>query len=128
MNSRLLVIIGPTATGKTDLALKLADKFDGELIAADSRQVYRGLDIGTGKLPGGEWKMDDGRWKKGKGFWEVDGVKIWMYDVAGLKTRYTVADFVKEAENVIEDILRRGKLPIIVGGTGFYVKALVEGL
>src|SRR3989338_6389170 len=99
--NKLLVILGPTATGKTDLALSLAKKLDGELVACDSRQVYVGLDIGTGKLPSGRWKMEDGRWKKGRGYWEMDGVRIWMYDVADPKKQYTVYDYVKDANKVI---------------------------
>ncbi|MDP3758533.1 MAG: isopentenyl transferase family protein, partial [Candidatus Daviesbacteria bacterium] len=73
---KILVILGLTSTGKTDLALDLAKKFSGELVSCDSRQVYKGLDIGTGKLPGKKAKV-----KKGKGFWKMDGVKVWMYDV-----------------------------------------------
>lgn len=125
---KLLVILGPTATGKTDLAINLARKFNGELISADSRQVYIGLDIGTGKLPSGRWKIEDGGWKKGRGFWETDGIKIWMYDVVNPKVQYTVADYVKDANKVIEGINERGKRPIIVGGTGLYLRALIEGL
>ncbi len=125
---KLLVILGPTATGKTDLAIKLAKKFNGEIVSCDSRQVYKGLDIGTGKLSSGRWKMEDGRWKKRKGFWEIDGIKIWIYDVADPRKQYTVADYVKEAERVIREIKEMGKLPIIVGGTGLYLKAILEGL
>lgn len=118
---KLLVILGSTSTGKTDLALYLAKKLNGELVSCDSRQVYIGLDLGTGKFPGG-------RWKKGKGFWEIDGVKIWMYDVISPNKQYTVYDYVKDARKAIEEILKRDKLPIIVGGTGLYLKALLEGL
>lgn len=125
---KILVILGPTATGKTDLALDLAQKFNGELISCDSRQVYVGLDIGTGKLPSGKWKIEDGRWKKEKGYWEMDGIKIWMYDVCDPKIQFTVKDYVDQASIILEDILKRGKLPIIVGGTGLYLKALLEGL
>lgn len=128
---KLLVILGPTATGKTDLALNLAKKFNGELMSCDSRQVYKGLDIGTGKLPGKE-VSSRGRWasgpKRGEGFWEMGGIKVWMYDVAGPKTHYTVYDYNKRARKVIEDIIKRDKLPIIVGGTGLYLRALLEGL
>ncbi len=126
--NKVLVILGPTSTGKTDLALLLAKKFNGELVACDSRQVYKGLDIGTGKMPSGKWKVEDGRWKKGKGWWEIDGTKIWMYDVVNTRKQYTVYDYVKDAGMVVEDIRKRGKLPIIVGGTGLYLKALLEGL
>jgi len=125
---KVLVILGPTSTGKTDLALDLAKKFNGELVSCDSRQVYVGLDVGTGKLPSGRWNMDDGRWKKGKGFWILDGVKIWMYDVVNPRKQYTVADYVKDVKKVIGKIRKKGKLPIIVGGTGFYLRALLEGL
>lgn len=132
MTSKLLVILGPTSTGKTDLALFLAKKFNGELIACDSRQVYIGLDIGTGKLPSSNFNPPDGgqnsKLKKGNKFWELNGIKIWMYDMVDPKEQYSVADYVKEASRIIEEIRERGKLPIIVGGTGFYLKALLEGL
>ena len=127
---KLLVILGPTATGKTDLALQLARKFQGELVACDSRQVYKGLDIGTGKMPGKvlSIKYKVLRVKKEKGSWEIDGVKIWMYDVVSPRVQYTVADYVKDADRMIREIRERGKLPIIVGGTGLYLKALLEGI
>lgn len=120
---KLFCILGPTATGKTDLGLFLAKKFNGELIASDSRQVYIGLDIGTGKLPATPAEI-----KKGKGYWEIEDVKIWMYDIVDLNTQYTVALYVRDVEKIIEDIINRGKIPIIVGGTGLYIKALLEGL
>lgn len=115
--------MGPTATGKTDLALSLAKKFNGELIACDSRQVYRNLDIGTGKYPG-EYKEVI----KGNGYWEIDQVKVWMYDVADLSNRYAVYDYEKNAALVVDEIRKRDKLPIVVGGTGLYLKAVLEGL
>lgn len=125
----LLVILGPTATGKTNLALDLAKKFNGELVACDSRQVYQNLDIGTGKYPGtGKLPKQKLEVVKGQGWWEVAGVKIWMYDVISLKKQYTVADYVKDAGKIIKDIQNRHKLPILVGGTGLYIKALLEGL
>lgn len=120
---QLLVIMGLTSSGKTDLALKLAKKFNGELVSCDSRQVYKGLNIGAGKLPG-----EDVNIKKGKGFWEMDGVTVWMYDVVDFKNQYTVYDYVKDVAKIIKQIFKRGKLPIIVGGTGLYLKALLEGL
>lgn len=124
MKKKVLVILGPTATGKTDLALYLATKFNGELVSCDSRQVYQSLDIGTGKLSG------SGKWEVGRGIkkWEVGGVKIWMYDVVSPKKQYTVADYVKDASKVIGEIRQRGELPIVVGGTGLYLKALLSGL
>lgn len=127
---KILSILGTTSTGKTDLALSLAKKFNGELVACDSRQVYVGLDIGTGKAPSGECKVQSVKLKvkKGKGYWEVNGIKVWMYDVVDPRKQYTVYDYVKDAKGVIEDIQKRGKLPIVVGGTGLYLKALIEGL
>lgn len=98
-----MVILGPTALGKTELALEVAGQFDGELIACDSRQVYRGLKLGVGK---GE-------------------ERVWMYDVVDPKKQYSVVEYVKDATKVVEDILGRGKLPIIVGGTGLYLRGLL---
>ncbi len=112
---KLLVILGPTATGKTDLAIKLAKQFNGEIVSCDSRQVYKGLDIGTGKYPNGD---------KSK----LENIHVWLFDVVSFRKQYTVADYVKAAEIAIEDIQNRGKLPIVVGGTGLYLKALLEGL
>ncbi len=108
---KLIVICGPTATGKSNLAVKIAKKVNGEIISADSRQVYRGLDIGSGKV------------KKN----EMQGVKHWMLDIANPKRQFSVAEFQKQAQQAIADILKRGKVPIIVGGTGLYVDALVYG-
>ncbi len=118
----LLVILGPTATGKTDLGIYLAKKFNGEIVSCDSRQVYKDLDIGTGKAP------STGKWKKGNRRWIVNGINIWMYDVVDPKKQYNVADYVKDAEKIISEIVKRHKLPIVVGGTGLYLKALLEGL
>lgn len=109
MVPQILVIVGPTSSGKTALSIMLAKKLNGEVISADSRQVYRGLDIGSGKVT-----------KK-----EMVGVKHHLLDVASLKKVYTASDYVRDASKAIKDILSRGKLPIICGGTGFYVDALV---
>ncbi len=139
---KVLVILGPTAIGKTDLGLNLAKKFNGEIISCDSRQVYRGLDIGTGKLPSqkspaspseatpkaGEAGRAKVKSQKYQNYWEINGIKIWMYDVVEPQTQYSVADYVKDAWKVIKDIEKRDKLPIVVGGTGLYLKALFEGL
>lgn len=122
---KAIIILGPTATGKTDLALKLAKKFNGELIACDSRQVYQGLDIGTGKLPGGQEKF---KIKKEKGYWLVSDIKIWLYDVVGLGVQYSATNYLSDFKKAFKKISAEGKLPIIVGGTGFYLKVLEEGL
>ena len=108
---KLLAIIGPTATGKTALALSLAKKFDGELISADSRQVYRGLDIGTGK----DTPKDPEQ-------------KIWSIDIVGPKEEFSVAEYLNYAHKKIEEISSRGLLPILVGGTWLYIKAVLEGI
>lgn len=123
MKEKLLVILGPTATGKTDLSLEMAKRFNGELVAADSRQVYLGLDIGTGKYPGQTATFD-----KHQNYWEINKVKVWMYDVVDPKVQYSVAAYVKDAKKIIKNILNKNKLPIIVGGSGLYLKAILEGL
>lgn len=105
----VIVIVGPTASGKSDLAIKLARKFNGEIISADSRQVYRGLDIGTGKVT-----------KK-----EMAGIPHHLLDVASPKKQFTVVEFKRLAEQKIKEIIGRNKLTIIVGGTGFWIDALV---
>jgi tRNA dimethylallyltransferase len=124
---KLLVICGPTATGKTGLALHLAKEFNGELVSADSRQVYKDLDIGTGKdLP----KSSKFREKNPKlpGYYEIEGVKVWGYDLVFPKEEFSVGQYIKVANKVIENIWSRKKLPILVGGTGFYIKGIVDGI
>jgi len=109
MKQKVLVIVGPTASGKSALAVKLAKKLNGEIVSADSRQVYTGLDTGTGKIT-----------KK-----EMQGVRHHLLDVASPKKIFTAHDFTMRAERAIADIAKRGKLPIICGGTGFYIDALL---
>lgn len=106
MNNKLLIICGPTAAGKTKLAAKLARKFHGELVSADSRQVYRGNDLETNK--------------------ERPDVPIWLYDVADHGSEFSVSHWVKLARQAIADIQIRNKLPIIVGGTGLYINAFIH--
>ena len=128
--NRLLVICGPTATGKTALAINLAKNFKGEIVSADSRQVYKGMDIGTGKdLPkfsifNFQFSID----KKQIGYFLLEEVPVWLYDVVEPDYRFNVADYVECASRVIQDIWQRKKLPILVGGTGFYIKALIDGI
>ncbi len=109
---KIIVIVGPTASGKSALAIKLAKKFNGEIISVDSRQVYRGMDIGTGKVTKAEQRM----------------AKHWLIDIVSPKTNFSAAQFKKLADKKMEDILKRGKLPIIVGGTGFWIKAVVDNI
>lgn len=108
--NKTLVIVGPTASGKSDLAITLAERHNGEIISADSRQVYRGMDIGTGKVTKVEQRL----------------AKHWLLDIASPKRNYNVTHFVRDARRSLEDIKERGKTPIICGGTGFWVQALIE--
>jgi len=108
---KLLVICGPTASGKTRLGVELALRHNGEVVSADSMQVYRGMDIGTAK-PTPE---------------EMRGVAHHMLSVAHPREHYSVARYVSEAARCVDDILRRRRLPIVVGGTGLYIDALVAG-
>ena len=124
---KLLVVCGPTATGKTSLATSLANKFNGEIISADSRQVYRDLDIGTGKnLP--KEAMIKTPWFGKYGYYEIEGAKIWGYDLADPRHGFSVSQYLKFAERMIVDITKRGKLPILVGGTGLYIKGVIDGI
>lgn len=112
MLNKLIVILGPTASGKTDLSIKLAKKFNGEIVSADSRQVYKGMNIGTGKIT-----------KK-----EMAGIPHYLLDVISPNTRFDVAKYRKKALKAISAIQKRNKLPFLVGGTGFYIQAIVDGL
>ncbi len=105
----MVVILGPTSSGKSDLAVELARKFGGEVISADSRQVYKGLNIGTGKIT-----------KK-----EMKGVKHHLLDVADPRKKFTAADFVRATNVTAVKIVAKGKIPIVCGGTGFYIDALL---
>ena len=106
---KIVAVVGPTSSGKSDLAVDIAKKFNGEIISVDSRQVYKGLDIGSGKITKTEMK----------------GVPHYLLDVANPKKVFTASDFVSKGTRAIEDILKRGKVPILAGGTGFYLSALL---
>ncbi len=109
---RIIAVVGPTASGKSDLAIKMARNLNGEIISADSRQVYRGMDIGTGKVTKKEQKI----------------VAHHLIDVVDPKKQFTVSQFKKLAEKKISEIVKRGKIPIICGGTGFYVDTLLNDM
>ncbi len=110
-NNKVLVVVGPTAVGKTALGIDLAIKFNGEIISGDSQQVYQGLDIGTAKVTMAEQAQ----------------VPHHLIDVRKWTENFSVHDFVIEANQLIKEILDQGKVPIIVGGTGLYIQSLIEG-
>jgi len=105
---KIVILVGPTSSGKSALAVALAREFGGEVISADSRQVYRGLDIGTGKIS-----------KK-----EMKGVPHHLLDVVSSRTKFSAHDFAAKAKRAITDIAARGRIPIIAGGTGLYIDVL----
>lgn len=107
--NKLVILTGPTAVGKTDLSIQLAKKINGEIISADSIQVYKGMDIGSAKIT-----------KE-----ETDGIPHHLIDILEPKEEFNVHIFKKLATKAINDISRRGKIPIIVGGTGFYIQAVL---
>lgn len=109
---KLIVILGPTSSGKTDLSIRLAKKINGGIVSADSRQVYKGMDIGTGKVT-----------KK-----EMAGIPHYLLDVASPKTRFTVSQYQKLANKAIKIIQKKGKTPILTGGTGFYIQSIIDGI
>lgn len=109
---KILAVVGPTAVGKSDLAVELALQFNGEIISADSRQVYTGLDIGTGKITTEE----------------MEGVPHHLLDVSDPNNQLTVTEYKEKAETAIRDILSRGKIPILVGGTGLYIEAVIDDM
>jgi tRNA dimethylallyltransferase len=109
---QIIVVLGQTSTGKSDFAVEIAKKIKGEVLSADSRQVYKGMDLGTGKIT-----------KK-----EMRGVPHYLLDVASPKKVFSVSDFKKLADKKIKEVLKRGNVPIMCGGTGFYIDAVVDGI
>ena len=109
---KIVIVAGPTASGKSDKAVNMAVAMNGEVISADSRQVYNGLDVGTGKI-----KKD-----------EMKGIRHHCLDIINIGEGFSVSDWLRHATLAIDDIVSRGKAPIICGGTGFYIDALIYGL
>ena len=108
MKTKIIVIVGPTAVGKTALSIEVAKRFDGQIISGDSQQVYRGLDIGTAKIRSEE----------------QEGISHHLLDVREVGESYSAYDFVTEAAQAIREIAAQDQLPIICGGTGLYIKRL----
>ncbi len=144
VKGKIIVILGPTATGKTKLAVRLSAKFSGEIVSADSRQVYRGMDVGTGKdiqeytieIPNNKFpaspagrqipnKNQNSKFKIQK--FKSINIPYHLIDVVSPRQEFNLAKYQKLALRAVNDILTRGKLPIIVGGTGLYLQALVDG-
>ena len=112
MKPKVVVIVGPTASGKTKLSIELAKKINGEIISSDSMQIYKEMDIGTAKVT-----------KE-----EMQGINHYLVDFVSPDARYTVSDFKKDSEKSIKEIISKGKIPIVVGGTGLYINSLIYGI
>ncbi|HLD31093.1 MAG TPA: tRNA (adenosine(37)-N6)-dimethylallyltransferase MiaA [Patescibacteria group bacterium] len=133
---KIVVILGSTSSGKTDLSLKLAKKFNGEIISADSRQIYRGMDIATGKIKADKDPPQPSFAKGGelpsspfeKKVFFFDGILHYMIDIIDPDEDFSVAEYKKATVEIAEDIIKRGKVPFLVGGTGLYIKAVVDNL
>lgn len=129
---KILLICGPTATGKTALGLKIAKKFSGDILSSDSRQVYKRMDVVTGKdLPvNAKLQMANVKWDGEKiGYWKTpDEVRIWLVDLVEAWQSFSVSRWVDVAQKIIDNLWKKKKLPIIIGGTGFYINALLDGI
>ena len=112
MKPKVIVIVGPTASGKTALSIELAKKINGEIVSCDSMQIYKDMNIGSAK-PTHE---------------EMQGIKHYMIDIVKPDERFSVAEYKKQAEKAIEEILSKGKFPIVIGGTGLYANSLIYGI
>lgn len=128
---KIIIVAGPTASGKSDLGIRLAQKYNGEIISADSRQVYKGMDIGTGKvlrdktLPSVKSKIKNQKSKfKEPGFYSY-GIKHYLINAVSPKKIFTASDFKKLGDSAIKNIIANNKMPIVVGGTGFYIDVLL---
>ncbi|MCR4314092.1 MAG: tRNA (adenosine(37)-N6)-dimethylallyltransferase MiaA, partial [Candidatus Uhrbacteria bacterium] len=136
MRPKIIAIVGPTASGKTGLGIEIAKRWNGEVISVDSRQVYRGMDIGTAK-PEGQVGMESLEGPVGGGIQQlfaggrpliVDGVPHWGIDLVDPIEPFSAAEYKSYATNKTDEILGRGKLPILVGGTGLWLKTVIDNL
>jgi len=123
MPNKIIVILGPTCTGKTSLAIRLCKRYNGSIISADSRQVVRYMDIGTGKIPSGEldWQI-----MKSDDKWVVGGADIYGYDLIDPDGYFSAYDFIKHCQKILPRISREGRNAFLVGGTGFYIDAVTS--
>lgn len=112
MKPKIIVIVGPTASGKTSLSIELAKQIHGEIVSCDSMQIYKEMNIGSAKLA-----------KE-----EMQGIKHYLIDEVAPTERFSVAEYKKRAEKAINEILQKGKTPIVVGGTGLYANSLIDGI
>ena len=112
LKPKVIVIAGPTASGKSALAIELAKKINGEIISSDSMQIYKDMDIGTAKVTSDE----------------MQGINHYIIDFVSPDERYSVSDFKKDSEKAIKEILAKGKVPIVAGGTGLYIDSLIYGI
>ncbi len=122
MRNKLIIIFGPTTSGKTSLSIKLAKKLKTEIISADSRQVISGLDIGAGKFSKSDLV------KKEKRYWEIGNVRVNLYDVISPDQTYSVSDFNKDVQSVLDKIYEKNNIAIIAGGTGLYISSLFNSI
>ena len=121
--------MGPTSSGKSDLAIRLAKKFSGEIISADSRQIYRGMDIGTGKVPISRGLRSKTLAKSSipaKAGIYSGGIRHHLLDIVSPKKQYTVSHFKRDMNSAVAQITSRGKIPFLVGGTAFYIYAAID--
>ena len=131
---KIVVILGPTSAGKSAVAIRLAREFNGEVVSVDSRQIYRGMDVGTGKVepdrPGEipQYFAGRGKFSAGSTPFISNGIKHWMLDIVSPKTIFSAAQFKKKADKIILDIIKREKLPILCGGTGFWIQSIVDNV
>jgi tRNA dimethylallyltransferase len=128
--SKIIAIVGPTASGKTTLGIMLAKKYNGEIVSADSRQIYRGMDIGTAKIS--SYELGGRNYEKKiiphTSYLIPQGTPYHLIDIKDPDEDYTAADYKRDAIALVNDILHRGKLPILVGGTGLYIDTVLNNL
>jgi tRNA dimethylallyltransferase len=128
MKPKIIVVLGPTASGKTSLSIKLAQEFSGEIISVDSRQIYREMNIGTAKEPEDKKIKNQENKKISSEAYYIQDIPHHGIDIRNPNEEMTAAEFKEYAEQKIEDIVTRGKVPILAGGTGFWIQAIIENL